>query len=184
MQILADVEVGQRAYSGYRDAISTIFREEGIGGFYKGIQASYWGCTEGAVQFIMYEQFKKRFLRRVNKKRTGEGLPPTQELSKITIFLSAAMAKMCASIGTYPHEVARTRMREQARSGVFKYTGMWNTLTVIAKEEGRQGLYSGLGIHLIKVVPNSAFMFLTYELVRKWLGDFTIVDENGKPVKK
>ena len=70
-------------------------------------------------------------------------------------------------------------MREQARSGVFKYKGMWQTLNLIAREEGRKGLYSGMGIHLVKVVPNSAFMFLTYEIVRGWLSEFTIVDEDG-----
>jgi solute carrier family 25 protein 33/36 len=68
-------------------------------------------------------------------------------------------------------------MREQARAGIFKYNGMWSTLAVIAREEGRQGLYSGMGVHLMKTVPNSAFMFLTYEVVRKWLGGFTIVNE-------
>jgi solute carrier family 25 protein 33/36 len=73
--------------------------------------------------------------------------------------------------------VARTRLREQAVGGVFKYKGMWQSLAVIAREEGRQGLYSGMGVHLMKTVPNSAFMFLTYEVVRKWLGEFTIVDQ-------
>lgn len=68
-------------------------------------------------------------------------------------------------------------MREQARSGVFKYKGMWKTLAVIGREEGRQGLYSGMGVHLMKTVPNSALMFLTYEVVRRWLGEFTIVKE-------
>lgn len=183
MQLLADSSVGQRAYAGYGDAIRTIYREEGVGGFYRGIFASYWGCAEGAVQFIVYEQFKTRLLRRVNKKRALEGLPPTTQLSKWTYFWSAALAKGIASVGTYPHEVARTRLREQARSGIFKYTGMWQTLGVIAKEEGRKGLYGGMGVHLLKVVPNSALMFLTYEVVNAWLGQFTIV-ESEKTMKK
>jgi solute carrier family 25 protein 33/36 len=71
-------------------------------------------------------------------------------------------------------------MREQARAGLFKYKGMWQTLRVIAKEEGRVGLYSGMGIHLLKVVPNSALMFLTYELVNSWLGEFTVVDKGNR----
>jgi solute carrier family 25 protein 33/36 len=33
------------------------------------------------------------------------------------------------------------------------------------REEGLRGLYSGLGAHLIRVVPNSAIMFLVYEAV-------------------
>lgn len=177
MQLMVDATLGQKAYTGYGDAIMTIFREEGVAGFYKGIFASYWGCTEGAMQFLLYEQFKTRLLRRKNKARAEQGLPPTEKLSEMTYFWSAAAAKMCASIITYPHEVARTRLREQSRSGVFKYHGMWQTLRVIGQEEGRKGLYSGMGIHLLKVVPNSAFMFLTYEVVKHWLEGFTIVEE-------
>lgn len=184
MQILADKAAGQVAYAGYRDAVQSIWRDEGVGGFYKGITASYWGCLEGSAQFIMYEQFKTRLLKRLNKRRAAQGLPPTDQLPKATYFWSAAVAKMCASILTYPHEVARTRMREQAREGIFKYKGMWQSLAVIAREEGRQGLYSGMGVHLLKVVPNSALMFLTYEVVRSWLSEFTVVDENGRPVRQ
>lgn len=176
MQLIADAAVGQRIYKGYGDVIATIFKHEGIGGFYKGIAASYWGCTEGALQFLVYEQLKTRLLRRENHARHVQGLESTQQLSKVKYFFSAALAKGMASILTYPHEVARTRMREQALSGVFKYKGMWQSLGVIAREEGRSGLYSGMGVHLLKVVPNSALMFLTYEIVNHWLEGFTVVD--------
>eukprot|EP00540_Astrosyne_radiata_P020913 CAMPEP_0116829790 /NCGR_PEP_ID=MMETSP0418-20121206/4411_1 /TAXON_ID=1158023 /ORGANISM="Astrosyne radiata, Strain 13vi08-1A" /LENGTH=318 /DNA_ID=CAMNT_0004458837 /DNA_START=52 /DNA_END=1008 /DNA_ORIENTATION=- len=179
VQLLADSAAGQKVYAGYFDAVRTIWREEGIGGFYKGIFASYWGCTEGALQFLVYEQLKARSLRRLNAKRARQGLPETDQLSKFSYFLSAACAKGIASVLTYPHEVARTRLREQARSGVFAYSGMWQTLRVIAREEGRKGLYGGMGVHLLKVVPNSAFMFVTYEIVNAWLGQFTVVDSNG-----
>jgi len=177
MQIFADQSAGQRMYAGYGDAIGTIFREEGVGGFYKGITASYWGCAEGSLQFILYEQLKTRLIKRQNAERAAQGLPPTEQLSKATYFCSAAVAKMVAAIATYPHEVARTRLREQARGGVFKYSGMWQTFGVIAREEGTASLYSGMGVHLMKVVPNSALMFLTYEIVRGWLGEFKVVGE-------
>ena len=177
MQILVDAAAGQRQYAGYRDAIKTIFQEEGIGGFYKGISASYWGCAEGAVQFLIYEQLKTKLITRQNKKRYEQGLRPSQELPKATYFWAAAAAKSVAAVATYPHEVARTRMREQARAGVFKYQkGMWGTLGVMASEEGFKSLYSGMGIHLAKVVPNSALMFLTYEVVRSYLDRYEVVN--------
>jgi len=180
MQLLADSGVGQKVYAGYGECISTIYKQEGIKGFYKGITASYWGCSEGALQFLMYEQLKKKLVTRNNESRAANGLPPTDELSKATYFCSAAIAKMLAAIATYPHEVARTRIREQSIGGVFKYTGMWQSIGLIAKEEGKQGLYGGMGVHLMKVVPNSALMFLTYEVVRLWLGEFTIVANKPK----
>ena len=69
------------------------------------------------------------------------------------------------------------RMREQARNGVFKYKGMWQTIGLVASEEGRKGLYGGMGVHLLKVVPNSAIMFLTYEIVSSYLERFTVVED-------
>lgn len=176
MQLLADASAGQRTYTGYGDVIKSIYREEGIKGFYKGIQASYWGCAEGALQFIIYEQMKTRLLMRQNRIRAKKGLESTNTLPEWEYFGSAALAKAIAAIATYPHEVARTRLREQARGGVFKYNGMWGTLATVAKEEGRSGLYGGMGVHLMKVVPNSAIMFLTYELVNVWLRQFEISD--------
>jgi solute carrier family 25 protein 33/36 len=180
MQLLIDHTAGQKQYAGYRDAISTIFREEGMGGFYKGITASYWGCAEGALQFLVYEQIKTRLLEKQNQERSEIGLSSTQELPKATYFWAAAISKALAAVATYPHEVARTRLREQARSGIFKYQGMWQTLGLMAKEEGTRSLYSGMGVHLMKVVPNSALMFLTYEVVRGCLDGYTI-SENANP---
>jgi solute carrier family 25 protein 33/36 len=174
MQILP--AAGQKAYAGYGDAIGSIWKQEGFGGFYKGIMASYWGCLEGATQFLIYEQVKTRLLRKENARRAAEGLPSTDQLSKQSYFFSAALAKCLASVATYPHEVVRTRLREQATSGVFRYTGMWQSIALIAKEEGRAGLYSGMGVHLTKVVPNSALMFLTYELVNAWLNKIEVVE--------
>ena len=175
-QLLADSSAGQKVYSGYRDACAAIYKEEGIGGFYKGIYASYWGCLEGATQFMIYEQLKTKLLTRQNLRRERLGLESSDRLPKLGYFVAAAIAKGTASILTYPHEVARTRLREQARDGIFKYTGMWQTIGTVAREEGAKSLYSGMGVHLLKVVPNSAIMFLTYEIVNSHLSKFTVID--------
>jgi len=177
MQLLSDTNVGQKAYTGYRDAIRTIYQEEGLGGFYRGIYASYWGCIEGALQFVLYEKMKSAMMTRaiIAASLENQDEKDNIELPKYVYFWSAAAAKAVASIATYPHEVARTRLREQARMGIFKYSGMWGAIGVIAKEEGRGGLYAGMGVHLMKVVPNSAIMFLTYEVVKSYLSQYTIV---------
>lgn len=176
-QLIADSSAGQRVYGGYRDAVAAIYKEEGIGGFYKGLSASYWGCLEGATQFMIYEQLKSKLLAQQNLRRAEQGLHASDKLPKIGYFLAAAFAKFSASIFTYPHEVARTRLREQARNGVFKYKGMWQTIGTIAREEGTKALYGGMGVHLMKVVPNSAIMFLTYECVNSYLSRFTVIED-------
>ena len=44
---------------------------------------------------------------------------------------------------------------------------MIQSIKLIAREEGRAGLYGGLGPHLMRVVPNTAIMFLSYEILSK-----------------
>lgn len=58
-------------------------------------------------------------------------------------------------------EVARTRLREEGN----KYHSFFQTLLLVYKEEGRTGLYRGIGTQLIRQIPNTAIMMATYELV-------------------
>lgn len=66
-----------------------------------------------------------------------------------------------ASCIAYPHEVARTRLREAGN----KYHKFWQTLFLVWKEEGRHGLYRGLATQLVRQIPNTAIMMATYEAV-------------------
>mmetsp|Transcript_6544 Transcript_6544/g.9880 ORF Transcript_6544/g.9880 Transcript_6544/m.9880 type:complete len:377 (-) Transcript_6544:272-1402(-) len=168
MQLMAG-QGTQAAYAGYGDAIKTIFKEEGISGFYKGLSASYWGCSEGCIQFVIYEKLKKWMATRSAQYRQERGLPPEEGIAPWHLMVASGVAKLVASASTYPHEVVRTRMREQAQNGVYRYTGMFQSLALIGKEEGYRGLYAGMGTHLARVVPNSILLFLSYELINAWL---------------
>jgi solute carrier family 25 protein 33/36 len=140
-QILADTSVGQRKYKNYQDVIKAIYKEEGPPGFFKGLTASYVGCFEGAIQWIIYEKAKKYLSQpKPILSSTGVSYTPREERTPTPTeyFAAAAISKFVAVCLTYPHEVVRTRMREQATNGAFKYTGFVNTLQVIGKEEGRR----------------------------------------------
>ena len=116
-----------------------------------------------------------------NKSKTI--ITPVVEEKKLSAWeytVAASTAKMIAIIATYPHEVVRTRLREQAINGAFKYTGFLNSLSIIAKEEGIRGLYGGMGLHLLRSVPNAAVMFVTFELVSNFLDKQTVPIINSK----
>lgn len=55
----------------------------------------------------------------------------------LEFMLAGAISKTVASCIAYPHEVARTRLREEGN----KYNSFWQTLLTVWKEEGRAGLY-------------------------------------------
>ena len=181
-------------YSSYGDIIRSIYREEGLNGFFKGLSGSYVGCFEGGIQWMVYEKFKATLAKNKkpivsnnnvksikNKSNTIVSAPEEKKLSAWEYSVAASTAKMIAIITTYPHEVVRTRLREQAINGAFKYTGFLNTFNIIAKEEGIRGLYGGMGLHLLRSVPNAAVMFVTFELVSNFL-DKQAAQINPKPL--
>lgn len=53
-----------------------------------------------------------------------------------------------------------------------KYQSFWQTLRLVAQEEGRRGLYRGLGTQLVRQIPNTAIMMATYELTVYLLNNY------------
>jgi len=157
----------------YKNAFQTtktIYKEEGLRAFSKGLAASYIGLSETTIQFTTYEYFKKlarqyKAKRRVDKPAKQHSPVAQKVIEWANDFVCAAGAKFIASGITYPHEVLRTRMREVPISGGPQYTGLVQAATTIVKNEGYGALYRGLGTHLIRVVPNAAILFSVYEVV-------------------
>uniref|UniRef100_A0A914CL23 Mitochondrial carrier protein n=1 Tax=Acrobeloides nanus TaxID=290746 RepID=A0A914CL23_9BILA len=129
-------------------------------GFWKGVSASYLGISETIIQFVIYE-----YIRNI----IDEMHEPDQEKSKLFNFmLAGGTAKFTACVIAYPHEVVRTRLREesaQKRSWI-------STIGAIYKDGGFRGYYRGLSVQLLRSVPNTAITMGTYEtvvyLLRSW----------------
>ncbi|GLH03313.1 Mitochondrial carrier protein Rim2 [Gryllus bimaculatus] len=138
---------------------------QGLVGFYKGITASYFGISETVVHFVIYEAIKARLAARRAQAAAaagGDGKPLDKTSRDFVEFmLAGAVSKTVASCIAYPHEVARTRLREEGN----KYRSFWQTLFTVFQEEGHRGLYRGLATQLVRQIPNTAIMMSTYEAV-------------------
>jgi solute carrier family 25, member 33/36 len=134
----------------------SIYQRDGWRGFYRGMTASYMGASETVIQFVIYERLK------LLASNAGYLKHDSWDASEVLAYLgTASAAKLLASSMTYPHEVARTRLREELSH--VRYKGLVHCLRTVWKEEGRAGLYAGMGTHLLRVVPNTAIMFFVYE---------------------
>ncbi|KAI1101428.1 mitochondrial carrier [Jackrogersella minutella] len=166
-------DVGARRYRNSWDCIKQVMRDEGPRGFFKGLSASYLGVTESTLQWMMYEELKRQL--RVRQERIAKsGKEKTwwdHTVDWTGNFMGAGAAKGIASILTYPHEVARTRLRQAPMAdGRPKYTGLVHCFKLVWKEEGFLGLYGGLTPHLMRTIPSAAIMFGMYEGILKILG--------------
>lgn len=137
--------------------VRRIYATSGILGFYKGITASYMGISETIVHFVIYEAIKAELMAH----RSPEAGDERSSKDFLEFMMAGAISKTVASCVAYPHEVARTRLREEGS----KYTGFWQTLGLVFKEEGIRGVYRGLTTQLVRQIPNTAIMMSTYEAV-------------------
>ena len=124
---------------------------------------SYWGIAESALQFVIYEHLKKVIS--APKIDTAGG---KTEIKSFEFVGAAGLSKLVAAVVTYPHEVIRTRMRE--RKVVYK--SAIDCVKRVWLDEGMRGMYGGMVPHLMRVVPNTAIIFFTYEHVSKWLEEY------------
>ncbi|XP_046884440.1 solute carrier family 25 member 36-A isoform X2 [Hypomesus transpacificus] len=145
------------------DCVRRVYRSDGVRGFYRGMSASYAGISETVVHFVIYEGIKRHLQERRAK---GGALGDEDEAVKdasdfLGMMLAAATSKTCATSIAYPHEVIRTRLREEGS----RYRSFFQTLLAVPREEGYRALYRGLTTHLVRQIPNTAIMMATYELV-------------------
>lgn len=150
-------EVGAAtSYPSYWACAKDMYKKEGFRSFYRGLTASYLGSSETALQFILYERFKAW----VSESQGSEDKRP----HSIWVLLTAATSKLIAASVTYPHEVVRTRMREGKTSENFVVL-----FRKVLHEEGWRSLYRGMAAHLMRVVPNTAIVFFTFEVLVQFL---------------
>lgn len=150
-------------YAGTLDAMRTMYMHEGIRSFYSGLAPALLGLTHVAVQFPLYEQFKKMFTGGVELGKQGK----TGKSDFWGILAASCLSKICASSATYPHEVVRTRLQtqriENGKVGYPRYRGIIQSFKTVFRDEGWRGFYAGMGTNMIRAVPASAITLLTYE---------------------
>uniref|UniRef100_A0A3Q2VN67 Solute carrier family 25 member 36 n=1 Tax=Haplochromis burtoni TaxID=8153 RepID=A0A3Q2VN67_HAPBU len=157
---------GERRMSAF-ECIRRVYQMDGLRGFYRGMSASYAGISETVIHFVIYETIKRKWLEYKAQASMDEEEESVKDASDfVGMMLAAATSKTCATSIAYPHEVIRTRLREEGS----KYRSFFHTLLTVPKEEGYRALYRGLTTHLVRQIPNTAIMMCTYEVVVYLLG--------------
>ncbi|EAR84652.2 carrier protein (macronuclear) [Tetrahymena thermophila SB210] len=149
--------------SKYSDGLFKTFRkiqqEEGFKALYKGLGASLLGLTHVAFQFPIYEYLKAKF-------EHNKSLQNKKVNSK-DIFVASVISKFIACSITYPHIVIRTRLQDNRQN--YGSLNLSHRLRIkdivmdIVHKEGLNGLYRGLKVDLVRVLPANTITFIVYE---------------------
>ncbi|KAL6345413.1 hypothetical protein AAG906_015896 [Vitis piasezkii] len=156
-------------YKNTAHAIFTITRLEGLRGLYAGFYPAVLGSTVSwGLYFFFYGRAKQRY------SKNG-----TQKLSPGLHLASAAEAGALVSLCTNPIWVIKTRLQlETPLHQTRPYSGLYDALRTILKEEGWSALYRGIAPSLFLQVSHGAVQFMVYEELRKFVVEFKCKESN------
>ncbi|KAH9711228.1 Folate transporter 1 [Citrus sinensis] len=143
-------------YKSTAHAILTISRSEGLRGLYAGFSPAVLGSTlSWGLYFFFYGRAKQRY-----SKNGKEKLNPGHHLA------SSAEAGALVCLCTNPVWLVKTRLQLQTPLHQTRlYSGLYDALTTIMKEEGWSGLYKG-------IVPS---LFLCMKFSHDCVSKFTFI---------
>jgi len=138
-------------YASMTHALTSILREDGIPGLYRGIIPALFLTLHGVVQFVVYEHLKAGPL------GTSDG----------GVFSAGLVSKVAAATITYPYQVAKSRLQQRFSQGEAQYKGLWDCIQKTWAKEGAGGFYKGFTANILRVAPSSALTLLAYERIKQ-----------------
>ncbi|XP_022754142.1 mitochondrial carrier protein CoAc1-like [Durio zibethinus] len=132
----------QPAYSGITDVLTTVYKEAGIRGLYRGLCPTLTGILPYAgLKFYIYEVLKTH-------------VPEENQKSIVMHLSSGALAGLLGQTFTYPLDVVRRQMQVESLQpstiqGDTVYRNTWEGLATIVRNQGWTQLFAGLSINYI-----------------------------------
>lgn len=149
------------AYPSMIAGMSSIWRLEGLRGYFHGLVPALFGVSHGALYFLAYENLKKW-----RRRQYGD---QNAILTNTDTTVISAFSKVFAGTTTYPSQVVRARLQkyDPGAKTAAESPGLVKIIKDLWKHEGVRGFYKGLLPNLARVVPSTCVTFLVYENT-KW----------------
>lgn len=154
---------GNKQYAGILSTLALTVRDEGFGALYRGALPTILGA-------MPYEGIK------FGTVGVLEDLYPLQENEKPTAIrkmLMGGMGGVMAGMMTYPNDTVRRLLQLQGSRGTSAvYSGYFDCIRQTYKTGGIGRFYKGVGVNLVRMAPNTAVQFGSYELLKQHSADW------------
>ncbi|GAQ80401.1 Mitochondrial phosphate carrier protein [Klebsormidium nitens] len=151
--VKCNMQINPTKYKSIGSGFGTLFREQGVKGFFKGWAPTLLGYSaQGACKFGFYEYFKKKY-----SDLAGE---ENAKKYKTLIYLAgSASAEFIADIALCPFEAVKVRV--QTQPGFAQ--GLSDGFPKFIAAEGFGGLYKGLVPLWGRQIPYTMMKFACFE---------------------
>jgi len=160
---------GKKHYKGIVNTVLVTAREEGFKALYKGITPTVLGAMpyEG-IKFGTVGILERTFPK---KKDDTEGGSITSNVTRKVMFGGAG--GIMAGVTTYPNDTVRRLLQLSGSKGTTEhYTGYWDCVRKTYAKFGVERFYRGAFINIIRMAPNTAIQFGSYELLKQYTAGY------------
>ena len=156
------------SYKSIREAASSIWKVEGMKGFFSGFGATaVRDAPYAGLYVVFYEQCKTRLTKLQNNPPAGEpmNLQKMNSGTAVSInFISGLVAACFATMITNPFDAIKTRLQLSPE----RYRNMVQASQKMVQEDGLWSLFNGLGLRIGRKAISSALTWTLYEeLIRR-----------------
>ncbi len=133
----------------------------------EGILALYKGITPTLLGAMPYEGIK------FGTVGVLERLFPSDEVSPTRKMIFGGAGGVMAGILTYPNDTVRRLLQLQGSRGTnTQYKGYFDCVRKTYQEHGIKRFYAGVTINIVRMAPNAAVQFGSYELLKKFTAGY------------
>ena len=170
---------GRQAAPSIMSLILSVFREQGVLGFWRGQlgtliretggSAAWFGGYEGVSALFRRYQSPKSSSSDANASATENGPPAV--LPVYQQMLAGATAGISYNFIFFPADTIKSRIQTEDVSQKVadgKRPTFWTVGKAVWRQHGVAGLYRGCGITCARSAPSSAFIFAIYESLRHY----------------
>ncbi|XAR64314.1 hypothetical protein NMG60_11024600 [Bertholletia excelsa] len=146
-------------------AAHEVYNEAGITGFWKGIIPTLIMVCNPSIQFMIYETSLKHLKAKRSSDKGGR-----TNVTAIEVFLLGALAKLGATVSTYPLLVVKSRLQAKQEIGgniSLRYSGTLDAIMKMICYEGLSSFYKGMSTKIVQSVLAASVLFMIKEEIVK-----------------
>mmetsp|Transcript_35073 Transcript_35073/g.76772 ORF Transcript_35073/g.76772 Transcript_35073/m.76772 type:complete len:449 (-) Transcript_35073:63-1409(-) len=150
-------------YGGFREACATIYKREGVRGFYSAWRPTVARNVPFVVATFTANDFMKRKIIKDRMAKQGKNFAGEVDTSnELTIrenLLVGISSALIGAVCTHPADVVKTRMMTQAASTQVPYSSATDCILTMFKAEGLPAFYSGFVQRMLYMGPLWSIQF-------------------------
>ena len=136
-------------------SLAKMYREEGFRSYWKGNGTNVARIAPySAFQFCLFDAFRPFFMPEAH-----------HETSTFRLLSCGALSGAISTFLCYPLDLTRSILTVQTASQ--QYTGMFNAMSSIFRQNGFFALYKGLSATLMGIAPYVAINFTTFDTLKR-----------------